>query len=99
MAIRQTREKRPAKPDKQRHMEAYEIRTEGKLDPAWAEWLPGMKVTFDETDSDAAETVIRGWLPDQSSLRGILGKLWDLGATVTLVKRQPVETDERRFSQ
>ncbi|MBN1439131.1 MAG: hypothetical protein JW929_06960 [Anaerolineales bacterium] len=69
----------------------YEIRIEGRLDPAWSDWLQGMAVSFVETETGASETVLYGPLPDQSGLRGILGKIWDLGAIILLVRRLPAD--------
>jgi len=48
-----------------------------------------MHILREERDDDPGETTLRGFLPDQSALRGILGKLWDLGLTIILVKRLP----------
>lgn len=65
----------------------YEIRVEGALDARWAAWFDGLHVT-----SDGAQTTIRGPLPDQSALHGVLVKIRDLGLSLISVRR--LETGE-----
>ena len=77
------------------HSVQYEIRVAGRMDPGWSDWLPGMRIGFGEDDDLETETVLRGFVPDQSALRGILCKLWDLGLTVDRVSRLPVDGQER----
>ncbi len=85
-------------PRKTGHPAEYEIQTEGKLDPGWSEWFPGMRIVSEEATPDATETILRGFVPDQSALRGILCKLWDLGLTILRVEQRPAGEDERRKS-
>lgn len=54
------------------------IRIKETLSDGWSEWLEGLLVTLDEEGN----TILMGTLPDQSALRGILGKLWDMNLTV-----------------
>jgi hypothetical protein len=54
------------------------IRVKGALSEDWSDWLDGLLVTPDETGN----TILMGSIPDQSALRGILGKLWDLNLTI-----------------
>jgi hypothetical protein len=89
---------KPERTGKTGHPAEYEIRIAGKLDPAWSEWLPGMRIVSAETRPGSAETALRGVVPDQSALRGILCKLWDLGLTVLLVERRAAGKRERRES-
>ena len=66
----------------------YEIRVAGRMDTGWSDWLPGMRIERGG-GSDGADTILRGVVPDQSALRGILCQLWDLGLTVIEVRRLP----------
>ncbi|MBF4770499.1 hypothetical protein ISU10_22220 [Nocardioides agariphilus] len=55
--------------------ETYEIRIQGRLDDRWAAW-------FDDMEIHAAPdggTVIRGEVPDQAALHGLIQKVRDLG--------------------
>ena len=54
------------------------IRVKGHLDPAWQEWLEGLQIVH---DPDGA-SLLRGTLPDQPALHGVLVKLSDLGVTL-----------------
>lgn len=53
----------------------YEIKIGGHLDERWSEWLGGLAVIQD----DEGNTRLRGMIPDQSALHGILGQIRDLG--------------------
>ncbi len=56
-------------------MRGVEITVKGRIDPSWSEWLGGLSVTHADDD----ETVLRGQLPDQAALYGVLSRLRDLG--------------------
>jgi len=47
----------------------YEIRVDAVLGKRWAAWFEGLQIS-----SDGGQTVICGWLPDQSALHGVLIK-------------------------
>ena len=69
----------------------YEIRVEGLLDKRWKAWFGGLQLK-----SDGTQTVISGWLPDQSALHGLLAKIRDLGLRLISVRQlDPDETEER----
>jgi hypothetical protein len=53
----------------------YEIRVTGHLDSRWAAWFDGLSLSR----ADDGTTVIRGPIPDQAALHGVLQKLRDLG--------------------
>jgi hypothetical protein len=53
----------------------YEIRLKGHLDTRWAGWFDDLALTR-ESDGN---TVIRGFVADQSALHGLLQKVRDLG--------------------
>ena len=48
------------------------------LGEEWCTWFDGLKITLDE----GGNTLLSGCVPDQSAVRGILVKLWDLNLTV-----------------
>jgi hypothetical protein len=95
MNSRRIAAQRASDPENTAGQAEYEIRLAGTLDPGWAEWFPAMMV---ETGISPVSpvTVIRGPVPDQSALRGILCKLWDLGLTVLRVERGLPAANERR---
>ena len=58
----------------------YQIKVQGQLDKSWSGWFSGMTVT-----SDGDTTTLTGAVADQSALRGILTKLWDLNLALISV--------------
>ncbi len=71
--------------DRQR---TYRIIVQGRLDESWSQWLSGMSVSIERTDDGIPVTVLTGPVVDQSALRGILNRLWDLN--LTLISVNPV---------
>ncbi len=65
----------------------YELRVEGGLDPRWSDWFGSLAVEFTTDRVGLPVTILRGPVPDQAALRGILAKLWDLSLTVLSVVR------------
>jgi hypothetical protein len=65
----------------------YEIRVNGHLPQDWSECFWGLAVTHDPN----GETILRGTLPDQAALFGVVLHLRDLGLTLISVNR--VESD------
>ena len=61
----------------------YEIQVREYLDSYWADWLGGMALTH---TPDGA-TLLRGVLPDQAALYGVLTSLRDFGLTLISVRR------------
>lgn len=61
---------------------SYEIRVTGVLDSRWTAWIDGFQVSRQGED-----TVIRGLLPDQPALHGLLTKVRDLGLCLISVRR------------
>jgi hypothetical protein len=64
----------------------YQIQVQGTLDPSWSSWFGGLKVSL-----DGPYTTLAGPVPDQSALRGILNKLWDLNLVLLAVDRIDLE--------
>jgi hypothetical protein len=65
------------------HSTEYEILVEGQLDTSWSEWFDGLKITPQEN----GETLIAGFIRDQSILQGILTKLFNLRLPLVSVRR------------
>ena len=63
----------------------YVIQIAGQLDPAWAAWFNGLRITLDEAQPPV--TTLSGPIVDQSHLRGILNKLWDLNLTLISINQ------------
>lgn len=61
---------------------SYEIRLDGVLDQRWTAWFEGLQITI-----EGSQTVLRGPLPDQPALHGVLIKVRDLGLGLTSVRR------------
>jgi len=60
---------------------------QGKLDESWSGWLSGMAITLDDDT-----TTLTGAVVDQSALRGILTKIWDLNlALISVVQIDKTE--------
>ncbi len=64
---------------------AYRIVVRGRLDESWSGWLDGMSVSVLGAAEGAPVTALTGPVVDQSALRGILNRLWDLNLTVISV--------------
>ena len=71
----------------------YQIKMEGKLDEGWSDWFSGMTVTFE--GGSAPITTLTGAVADQSALRGILAKIWDLNLTLISVNRSEIDFKDK----
>lgn len=60
----------------------YQIRIKGHVNLDWSAWFVEATVIHSET----GETLLRGELPDQTALHGVLMKIRDLGLTLLEVK-------------
>ena len=65
----------------------YVIQVQGELDRGWEEWFDGFSVSVQQASKQSRTTTFRGPVADQSALRGILCKLWDLNLTLISVQR------------
>jgi hypothetical protein len=59
----------------------YEICVASELDEKWSEYFSPLKI-----ESREDETILSGYLPDQSALYGILIKIRDMGLPLISVK-------------
>jgi hypothetical protein len=62
---------------------AYEIRVTGHLDGRWADWFEGLSLRHEPDGT----TVIKGPVPDQAALHGLLHRIRDLGIPLVSVLR------------
>ncbi len=65
----------------------YCITVEGRLDAVWAEWFDKLHVAAEQTNDGSPITTLTGPIADQSALRGIMNKLWDLNLTLVSAAR------------
>jgi hypothetical protein len=65
----------------------YEIKIKGKLSQQWAEWLGNLAITHD----DKGNTCLKGAVPDQAALHGILLQIRNLG--LDLISINPLIED------
>jgi len=73
----------------------YQIKVQGKLDEKWSDWFGAMTVTVQSEGSDGPITTLIGAVADQSALRGILTKIWDLNLTLISVTRIEMDCKDR----
>ena len=67
------------------HAAVYRIRVFGRLNPDWSKRLRGMEV-FTVEEGEAIVTEIRGQLPDQAALMGVLDELYNCAIPVISVE-------------
>ena len=67
----------------------YQIKVEGKLDQNWSDWFSGLTITVADESEGRAITTMTGAV-DQSALRGILTKIWDVNLTLISIARLDV---------
>ena len=71
---------------------SYRIQVQGELDRGWEEWFNDLTMTLTYTGEQPPVTTLTGPVADQSALRGLLCKLWDLNLTLLSVRR--IEEEE-----
>jgi hypothetical protein len=65
----------------------YQIIVKGKIDADWSDWLEGMQLVSKKEANGIQVTLLRGELPDQAALRGLLNRLWDLNLVLISVQQ------------
>jgi hypothetical protein len=63
----------------------YEIKVTGRIDPQRAEWLGDLKLALEQPAPGKTLSVLRGALPDQAALFGVLCRIRDLGLRLASV--------------
>ena len=63
----------------------YEIKVPGRLDEGWSEWLEGMAVEVTSGAGATTVTTLRGEVPDQAALQGLLTRLYSMGLSLISV--------------
>jgi hypothetical protein len=64
----------------------YEITVRGVLDVSWQDFLDGLSITI-----EGENTILRGSVPDQPALYGIVNRLRDLGLELIAIERKESE--------
>ncbi len=60
----------------------YTIKVEGCLDKKWVDWFEGMEMNY-----EGEMTVLRGAVPDQAALHGLLARVRDLNLVLLSMER------------
>jgi hypothetical protein len=60
----------------------YELNVDGHLDDHWTGWFDDLTLTHQSNGT----TTLRGLVPDQAALHGLLARVRDLGATLISVE-------------
>ncbi len=68
----------------------FEIRIKGQLSALWADWFEGLAIESAEN----GETLLSGYIADQSALLGILNKLVRLN--LTLLSLNEIKNKEKK---
>jgi hypothetical protein len=72
-------------------MPHVEIWVKGQIDNHWSGWFDDMEIT--QTDQD--ETLLKGWVVDQSAVYGLLSRVRDLGLALVSVTLSEGESQEQ----
>ena len=66
--------------------QGYQIQIEGWIGERWAHWFEEATIGSEQAHDGTPVTTLSGTF-DQSALRGLLSKIWDLNLTVLSVTR------------
>lgn len=69
----------------------YIIRIEGALNSKWKTWFEDFTMTIEDDD-----TILSGWVVDQSALYGLLTRISDLGLPLISVERLDEHLDTEK---
>jgi hypothetical protein len=73
----------------------YEIWVSERLDPHWSQWFESLEIDPIPAGSSQAGTILRGCLPDQAALFGVLSQVRNLNLTLIEVRRiKPAENEQ-----
>jgi hypothetical protein len=76
-------------PSKKDRVAVYEIRIRGHLDKDWTEWFHGLTLTH----TCDGHTILTGPVADQSALRSVLNRIWNLN--LALISVNLVESNRK----
>ncbi len=65
----------------------YQITIEGAIREDWSDWMNSMVISIHNGIPESQTTVLTGQVTDQSALRGLLCRLWDLNLTIISIFR------------
>jgi hypothetical protein len=70
------------------HPGIYAIHIAGRLDESWADRLGGLTITTVEQDDESNQpvTILKGCLPDQAALFGVLTTLYNMRFPLLFVR-------------
>ena len=77
----------------------YAIHIAGRMDKSWADRLGGLTITYIEADDENKQpvTVLKGCLPDQAAMFGVLNTLYNLRLPIIFVRYlRPVNQDSHQ---
>lgn len=80
-------------PDGSETGRVYQIKVRGALDDSWSDWFCNMSIVGAGTDQQSPVTILTGRVADQSVLRGILNRIWDLN--LSLISVEPAEASSQ----
>ena len=67
----------------------YRIHVCGIVGESWADYFAGMTIRVKEEPEQDPETILSGWIPDQTALLGMLNLLHDWGHSLISVEYLP----------
>ncbi len=65
----------------------YQITIEGAIHEEWSDWMNGMLISTPNGACESQATVLTAQVIDQSALRGLICRLWDLNLTIISIFR------------
>jgi hypothetical protein len=64
----------------------YRIRIQGILDKNWSDYCRGMTIEHEGDPTRSGMTILKGRVPDQSAMIGVLNVLFDMGYPILSVE-------------
>jgi hypothetical protein len=77
----------PNQQSRYRQPATYQIKLQGELDESWADWLHGFVIKTGRDADGVPISYLTGTIADQSALRGILTRIWDMNLTLISISR------------
>jgi hypothetical protein len=69
----------------------YLIQIQGNLPKRWSAWFNSMEIDVQTREDGEKITTLKGVLPDQAALFGVLERIRDLGLALLMVRIQEEE--------